>query len=297
MVFNRRYRPAAVSVLFVLTILSAVAVLQLFPVVLAENDSLNTCGAGNSMLVQVDKKLTANFPQESKLDANNIAFLNWNIYKGNGDNWQYDLLQFARYHNVMTLQEALLNEELTGLLSIHGFEWVMNKAFYLNGIASGVMTVSDANTVHSCGMKHREPVIRLPKSALISYYEIEGSEQYLLVANIHSVNFTLGIKSYRQQLNDLYQAIKHHDGPMIVAGDFNSWSQARMNEVNQLVEKLSLSDLEYQVNNKTHVMGMAIDHVFYRQLTPVKHQVWDVASSDHNPISVNFAYTSATYKI
>jgi endonuclease/exonuclease/phosphatase (EEP) superfamily protein YafD len=56
----------------------------------------------------------------------------------------------------------------------------------------------------------------------------------------------------------------------------------------QLVEKLSMSSLEYRVNNKTHVFGNAIDHVFYRQLQPVSKKVWQVSSSDHNPISVTF---------
>jgi len=62
----------------------------------------------------------------------------------------------------------------------------------------------------------------------------------------------------------------------------------------QLVERLSLSSLEYPVNNKTHVFGNAIDHVFFRQLEPVKHRVWEVSSSDHNPISVDFRYLAVS---
>jgi len=80
---------------------------------------------------------------------------------------------------------------------------------------------------------------------------------------------------------------------MIVAGDFNSWSDDRVAEVDQLIARLSLSELEYSVNNKTHVFGHAIDHVFYRQLELVSKKVWQVSSSDHNPISVKFRYQSA----
>ncbi len=222
------------------------------------------------------------------LDPDNIAFLNWNIYKGNGENWQDDLSTFARSHHVMTIQEATLSEEMTALLQVHDFNWIMNTAFYLNGTAAGVMNVASTNAVHSCGFKVKEPLIRIPKSTLISYYMIDGSDEKLLVANIHGINFTLGVKSYRNQLDKLYDAIKHHDGPMIVAGDFNSWSDGRMEIVNQLIERLELSDLEYEVNNKTHIFGNAIDHVFYRQLEPLQHQVQQVSSSDHNPISVVF---------
>ncbi len=229
------------------------------------------------------------------LDPENISFLNWNIYKGNGENWQQDLSSFAQSHDLMTIQEATLDEELTGLLETHDFNWIMNTAFYLNGTAAGVMTVANSNAVHSCGFKVKEPLIRIPKSTLVSYYTIKGSNEKLLVANIHGINFTFGVGEYRQQMEKLYDAIKYHDGPMIVAGDFNSWSDDRMMEVSQLISKLSLSEIEYPVNNKTHVFGNAIDHVFYRQLELVSNRVRQVSSSDHNPISVNFRVQSAVF--
>ncbi len=226
------------------------------------------------------------------LDPGNIAFLNWNIYKGNGENWQKDLSAFAKSHHVMNIQEAMLDEELDVLLEAYGFNWTMNTAFHLNGDAAGVMNVASTSSIHSCGFKVNEPLIRIPKATLVSYYLIDGSDERLLVANIHGINFTFGVSSYREQLDKLYDAIKYHDGPMIVAGDFNSWSDSRMDVVDQLVKRLELSRLEYSVNNKTHVFGNAIDHVFYRQLEPLKHQVQQVSSSDHNPISVNFKVQS-----
>jgi len=227
------------------------------------------------------------------LDPENIAFLNWNIYKGNGEDWQTDLSSYAQDHDLMTIQEATLDEEFTHLLETHHFTWVMNKAFDFNGTSAGVMNVANTDAVHSCGFKDQEPLIRIPKSTLVSYYQINGSDKRLLVANIHGINFTFGVSSYHQQLENLYEAVEHHDGPMIVAGDFNSWSDDRMAEVERLVARLSLSKITYPVNNKTHIFGNAIDHVFYRQLEIVNNQVWQVSSSDHNPISVNFRLRSA----
>jgi endonuclease/exonuclease/phosphatase (EEP) superfamily protein YafD len=224
------------------------------------------------------------------LNPEHIALLNWNIYKGNGENWQHDLSVFAQDHDVMTIQEATLDEEFTGLLAQNDFNWVMNTAFYLNGTAAGVMTVASADALHSCGFKVKEPIIRIPKSTLVSYYAIDGSEEQLLVANIHGINFTLGLDAYHEQLDKLYDAVIQHDGPIIIAGDFNSWSSDRLSEVHRLVERLSLSSIEYPVNNKTHMFGNAIDHVFYRQLELVSNKVWQVSSSDHNPISVSFRY-------
>ena len=229
------------------------------------------------------------------LDPEGIAFLNWNIYKGNGENWQQDLSSFAQDHDVMTIQEATLDEELTGLLETNDFTWIMNTAFHLNGTAAGVMTAANSNAVHSCGFKNQEPLLRIPKSTLVSYYKINGSEEKLLVANIHGINFTFGVSNYHQQLENLYAAVEHHAGPMIVAGDFNSWSDDRMAEVEQLVTRLGLSKIAYPVNNKTHIFGNAIDHVFFRDLEIVTNQVVQVSSSDHNPISVNFRFQPTVF--
>jgi len=228
------------------------------------------------------------------LDPENIAFLSWNIYKGNGEGWQQDLAAFADKHDLMAIQEATLDQEFTGLLEDHHFNWIMNSAFRFNGTTAGVMNVAHMNAVYSCGLKASEPIIRLPKSTLVSYYMIDGSDQQLLVANIHGINFTLGIDAYREQLEQLYDAVKQHQGPMIVAGDFNSWSDDRVNEVNKLVSRLALSQIEYPINNKTHIFGKAIDHVFYRQLEPVSNHVWQITSSDHNPISVSFRFDTAS---
>ncbi len=228
------------------------------------------------------------------LNPENISFLSWNMYKGNGEGWQKDLSFFAQSHDLMTIQEVVLEIELSGLLATYGFNWNMNTSFYLNGTAAGVMTVARPNAVQSCGFNVIEPLIQVPKSTLVSYYAIEGSKDRLLVANIHAINFAIGVSAYRQQLEQLYHAIKYHEGPMIVAGDFNSWSDDRMGLVSELINKLSLSRIEYQINNKTHVFGNAIDHVFYRQLELVSNKVWQVSSSDHNPISVNFRFVQSS---
>ena len=128
----------------------------------------------------------------------------------------------------------------------------------------------------------------MPKSTLVSYYDIDGHDKHMMVANIHGINFTLGMAAYRQQLDQMNEAIKQNDGPMIVAGDFNSWSEKSFAEIEKMLDDLSLSSLSYKVNIKTHFLGNALDHVFYRGLEPVSNRVYEVSSSDHNPISVSF---------
>lgn len=222
------------------------------------------------------------------LNPERITLLNWNIYKGKRENWATDFKRYKYGHDVVLIQEARLDDGLIAMLDQEQRYWALNEAFRYNDRATGVMTASRVKPVQSCGQRTVEPLIRFPKTSLISYYPIVGVDEYLLVANIHGINFTLGVSTYREQVEKLYDAMKHHDGPIILAGDFNTWSDGRMAIVEHLAQRLSLASLDYTNHNRTSVFGNALDHVFFRGLSPVEHDTWYVRSSDHNPTRVKF---------
>ena len=224
----------------------------------------------------------------SGLNPNSISMLNWNIYKGQRSNWATDFKRYTYKHDVVIIQEAHLDDDLKNMLDRELRFWTLNTAFHYKDRATGVMTAARVKPVYSCGQHTVEPLIRVPKTSLISYYPIDGIKEHLLVANIHGINFTLGVETYRKQLEKLYEAIKNHGGPIILAGDFNTWSDGRMQIVDELAERLALSSLDYTNHNRTSVFGNALDHVFYRGLVPVEHDTWHVTSSDHNPTRVSF---------
>ncbi|MCW8827012.1 MAG: endonuclease/exonuclease/phosphatase family protein [Gammaproteobacteria bacterium] len=229
------------------------------------------------------------FDHIAAFNPNSISLLNWNIYKGQRANWAFDLKQFSHRHDLVTIQEAYLGDELKELLNRNNLHWAMNTAFHLRRRASGVMTASSVKAISTSGLHQKEPLIRLPKATLISHYPVEGMRDNLLVANIHGINFSLGTLAYRRQLNALYQEIRHHQGPVIVAGDFNSWSKARMQIVDELVASLKLGSVDWDgFHHATRLFGNTIDHVFYRGLRPLNQESWRVSSSDHNPIRITF---------
>ena len=223
------------------------------------------------------------------LNPERISMLNWNVYKGKRANWTTDFKRYTHKHDLVIIQEAHLGDELKAMLDAGHQYWILNEAFHYADRATGVMTASRVKPAYSCGQRTVEPWIRFPKTSLVSYYPIEGMGQQLLVANIHGVNFTLGVGAYKVQIEKLYDVIKRHDGPVILAGDFNTWSDGRMRIVNDLADRLALESLDYTNHNRTSVFGNALDHVFYRGLDPVEHDTWHVTSSDHNPTRVSFS--------
>ena len=64
----------------------------------------------------------------------------------------------------------------------------------------------------------------LPKSALYARYRLSNGSD-LVTVNLHAINFTLGTKDFQNQIEQLENAVKKHKGPLIIAGDFNTWSR------------------------------------------------------------------------
>lgn len=222
------------------------------------------------------------------LNPERISVLNWNIYKGQRDNWATDFKRYSYRHDVVMIQEAHLGDDLKSMLDSEHQYWTLNTAFHYQDKATGVMTASRVKPLNNCGQSTVEPFIRFPKTSLISYFPVEGMDENLLVANIHGINFTLGVGVYKEQIEKLYDVMKHHNGPVVLAGDFNTWSEERMQIVDDLAQRLALESLDYTSHNRTIVFGNALDHVFYRGLEPVEHDTWHVTSSDHNPTRVSF---------
>ncbi len=186
------------------------------------------------------------------------------------------------------LQEVPLNEQMQRMLNENNLYWNMNSAFKLNGVETGVMVASTTPPLESCGLRIDEPIIGLPKTILISRYDIAGSVEKLLVANIHGINFSLGSRAYQEQLDALQNILLKHDGPIILAGDFNNWSKKRTAIMLRFSENLSLQMILFVDEDRTTFFGDPVDHILYRGLEPVTNAVHPVTTSDHNPLSATF---------
>jgi len=223
-----------------------------------------------------------------QLDPQHISIINWNIYKAQRDNWSSDFKALIKNQNLVLLQEAINRPDITKPLQTEQPHWHLNTAFYYDNHEAGVLTASSIPPIYSCGLRATEPLIRIPKTVLINLYPLKNSSQVLLVANLHSINFTLGTDAYAEQILAMSSVIKQHSGPVIIAGDFNSWSNARIEIINTMVNTLSLKSLAYNNHNRIRVFGHALDHVFYRGLEITAEETLKVSSSDHNPIKVSF---------
>ncbi len=220
------------------------------------------------------------------LDPAAIRLATWNIHKEGDAEWERDLLSIGRASDIVLLQETTLLESLRNSLQGNQLVWVMASSFTYDGSDIGVLSASRVGPVATCTERTLEPILRLPKSAVMSWYALEGRRDTLCVVNIHAINFTLSTAIYRAQLNAIARTIASHEGPLIVAGDFNTWSDARTQVMQDLADRLGLVEVVLADDKRKTFFGRHLDHILIRDLT-VDHAVAiPVTSSDHNPILV-----------
>jgi endonuclease/exonuclease/phosphatase (EEP) superfamily protein YafD len=225
------------------------------------------------------------------LDPNAIRILTWNVHKQDDPGWDRDLARFARGNDIVLLQEAVLDTPLRAVVEGAGMRWVMASSFIYSDIDIGVVTGSRKTPLASCTQRVTEPLIRIPKSGVITWFELAGRSDTLAVVNVHAINFSLLLGSYRAQLMALAEALKDHHGPIIYAGDLNTWTQARDDVMRDVAAKLGLTEITFKQDRRTIFMGKQLDHIFVRGLELVDSEATPVESSDHNPVRATFRVT------
>ena len=146
-----------------------------------------------------------------------------------------------------------------------GLRWVMASSFLYRDNDIGVVTASRAATVAHCTQRVTEPLLRLPKSSVVTWLPLRGSGKTLAVANIHSINFALTLGTYEEQFDGVAQALAGHDGPVILAGDLNTWTDARLAALKKVAAQLGLSEIPFE-EGRSQFFGREVDHILVRGL-------------------------------
>lgn len=220
------------------------------------------------------------------LDSSNIQLMNWNIQKGKQLGWESDLRSLGSDSQLVLMQEASLNPEMISAERLASY-WSFAPGYKEDTVTTGVLTLSSIEPLTHCNLTDWEPWLRSPKATSITEYALTGTEQTLVVVNIHAINFTLGVKPYGKQLDRITEALRDHNGPLIVSGDFNSWRKSRVALLDAMVAELQLNALDYGDDQRIEVFGHRIDHVYVRGLEALSTTSTAVSSSDHNPINVS----------
>jgi len=224
---------------------------------------------------------------ELGLPAVGLEILSWNIRKNGSDNWATELARLGDGKDLVLIQEAHLTANIPDSLPGAG-HWAFAPGYSNREGPTGVMTLSAVPPLTQCNLVTREPLLGTPKATSITQYALADSDQSLVVANLHVVNFSLGLKTFRQQLDEVRAVLSVHDGPIILSGDFNTWSYRRLDVLQELATDLDLTDVGFEDDARKRPFNHALDHMFVRGLKLVGAKTESVDASDHNPLSAEF---------
>lgn len=226
--------------------------------------------------------------------ASEIQMLVWNVYKARHQNWMSDFEDLMPGQDLVILQEAVLNSRYDYYFAENRrHEWILGRSFKHRhtGIETGVKTGSITPSIDSKSIfsPHCEPISRTPKIVLSTRYRLFDSVQQLLVLNVHAINF-VSLRKYTNQLTQLSQEIAAHKGPVILAGDFNTWSARRAGLFRELTHQLKLLEAVMHQPQRLNRFPRQLDHVYYKGLKLQSIRLLSsISSSDHLPISVLFS--------
>jgi endonuclease/exonuclease/phosphatase (EEP) superfamily protein YafD len=223
-------------------------------------------------------------PASARLLSPTLRVVSWNLHKNGEPGWERDLARFAADSDLLLIQEAALTDRLRRVLADAGYDWLLAGAFRFAGHEMGVLTAARAAPAGGCTQRFVEPLLQLPKATAITRYRVEGVDGTLAVANVHSINFTLTLGNYRAQLEAMAKELAGHRGPVIVAGDLNTWNGARLHVVDEVMRSIGLAPVLPVDDTRSRFLGRQVDYIFVRGLDAIDAASPSVRSSDHNPL-------------
>jgi len=222
----------------------------------------------------------------------------WNTFKGKRERY-YDILsQQTAGADLILLQEFRHDPalEASHQAMFVGRDAGLAVSFYTQpnqSAPTGVCTVSSvrASKTQLLLSRYLEPVTKTPKMALCTAYPLDrpdcSPEQALLVINSHAINFRLR-RPFLDQMLQFEAQLRHHAGPIILVGDFNTWEQGRVRILEAVARRLGLAHVRFPSGIKS-VGRHELDRVYVRGGAAQGQRVFaDSAASDHSLLGFRF---------
>ncbi|MDG6897392.1 hypothetical protein A6A19_05195 [Actinobacillus delphinicola] len=232
------------------------------------------------------------FKQEQSVPRilqNRVKLVVWNLHKGEDAGWEQALSHYAKNKDFILLQEASHIIETQTHLPQDFPSRLYVSSFAYRGKESGVAMLSRYIPQIYCVGTGKEPWIRIPKVGMAMLFPLQDGSSLLMI-NIHLVNFELNTTYYKQQINQMFDLIKHHTGPVIFGGDLNAWSKARYQFLKTLAQKYQLQEVHFNPDYRLRFMRKPLDFVFIRGLQVISATTDKTDSSDHNPLLLDLEF-------
>lgn len=226
-----------------------------------------------------------------KYEKKELKILVWNIFKGVKHPLFEKFPMISGNYDMVLLQEAYTTPEMLTMFSKTPFRYTLAGSYIYRpqNVVTGVATGFNVEPLKEVPLrsKYNEPIVDAPQMCLASYYQL-SSGKTLLVLNVHAINFVPSEHLF-DQLEQLRKHISGHQGPVILAGDFNTWDEKKTKYLKRIAKILSLAPVTFKDDHRKTFRGYPLDHVYFRGLDLITAKTFEMKEySDHNPIEATF---------
>lgn len=216
----------------------------------------------------------------------------WNVYKGQKTHiFENDFRALGEGKDFILLQEAIVDERMPRLWqeSFGSYEWNLAQSFhYKKDLSSTGVAIGSKlrpESVDFIRAKTREFFWLTPKLTLFSEYDFGGRK--VLMVCTHMLNFVT-LAAFTASLYEVAERISAFPGPVVLAGDFNTWNFKRYIVMKAIFRDLGLEHVDLDNDGRL----LKLDHVFVRGFEILKAEVHHtVVSSDHFPLEIKLKIT------
>ena len=219
-----------------------------------------------------------------------FTILCWNVAKLTLQGSYHECLKAMKetYNiDILLLQEV--KKKITKELELYDYSYVLSPNIETKKHLFGVLSAFKISCEEELSIltQKRELVYATHKVSLITRHKMAHDKE-LLIVNLHAINFVKS-SDFNNELQSIKETIKSHKGPMIVAGDFNTWNIKRVGMLRGFANELSLKEVGFSDSSKLKkVFTNCLDYIFYRDLELTDSKVIESRISDHNPIIAFF---------
>ena len=220
-----------------------------------------------------------------------FSLLCWNVQKSTQKEDFLIYLHELHQHydlDILMLQEAKI--DLNSKLDLKAYSYVLAPNIQTKKALFGVLTAAKSHYHHHQSyITHAKESLWATHKSVLYTQHLLPNETILLAVNIHAINFMPNVW-FKKELDQLFETVKEHKGPLLIAGDFNSWNKRRISYLRNFSKKLDLDFVDFDDRHHVKsVMRYKLDHVLYRGLDVVSAKAFDSGKlSDHNPLYVEF---------
>jgi len=226
--------------------------------------------------------------EKQEFDSFPLRVSVWNMDKGAGKNFVECYQFLSSISDLLITQEALLSSKNQAVFFRRPELEIVHASYYKrkDGLRDGVMTASRVEAIkeltYAIPSKRPEPVLRTPKVALVTHYQLEGCPQALMVVNIHTTLLRGRLKA-QEEIENVVENIYSYRGPIILAGDFNVFSPGYLQPIEEALESINLKRVVFPRDPRP--WRSYLDQVFLRGFDPKNVGLYITrASSDHFPL-------------